>query len=71
MKDPKVLLITGASRGIGKELGFRAAREGYSVAVNYRWSAEEAQSVVDGIAELSGTAISVQAASAPALRSTA
>lgn len=61
MKNTKLLLITGASRGIGKELAFCAAREGYSVVVNYRSSAEEAQSVVNRIAELGGTATPMQA----------
>lgn len=61
VKNSKVLLITGASRGIGKELAFYAARDGYSVVVNYRSSTEEAQSVVNRIAELGGTATPMQA----------
>ncbi|MET1755750.1 SDR family oxidoreductase [Novosphingobium sp. RD2P27] len=32
----KSVLITGASRGIGRATAIRAAREGWSVAVNYR-----------------------------------
>lgn len=61
MNDSKVLLITGASRGIGKELALCAAREGYSIVVNYRSNAEEAQALVNRIAEAGGTATSIQA----------
>jgi NAD(P)-dependent dehydrogenase (short-subunit alcohol dehydrogenase family) len=31
----KVLLITGSSRGIGAATAIQAAKEGYSVCVNY------------------------------------
>lgn len=32
----KVALITGASRGIGKQIAITLAKEGYSIALNYR-----------------------------------
>ncbi|MCM1329025.1 MAG: 3-oxoacyl-ACP reductase FabG [Ruminococcus sp.] len=38
----KTVLITGASRGIGRAAAYAFARAGYSVAVNYRSSAEKA-----------------------------
>jgi len=54
-------LVTGASRGIGRVVALRLAEAGYAVVVNYRVSAAEAQSVVDGIRERGGRAMAVQA----------
>ena len=31
----KTVLVTGASRGIGREIAVRFAKAGYNVAVNY------------------------------------
>lgn len=57
----KVLLITGASRGIGAATARLAARQGWSVAVNYATNAQAAEDVVRGIREAGGTALPVQA----------
>jgi 3-oxoacyl-[acyl-carrier protein] reductase len=54
----KVALITGASRGIGREAAIRMAAAGARVAVNYSSSAREAEEVV---AQIGGDAIAVQA----------
>lgn len=42
----KVMLITGASRGIGKAAALMAANAGAELLINYREKAEEAQSLV-------------------------
>ena len=35
MKEKKVVVVTGASRGIGKEIALKYAENGYNVAINY------------------------------------
>jgi len=57
----KVLLVTGASRGIGAATALLAARQGWSVAVNYAANAPAADEVVRTIRAAGGTAIAVQA----------
>ncbi len=42
-------LITGSSRGIGRGIALRYARDGYDVAVNYNSSEDAAYEVVDAI----------------------
>ncbi len=58
--DP-VLLVTGASRGIGAATAWLAARRGWSVAVNYAQRADAAEALVQRIRSDSGRAIAVQA----------
>lgn len=41
----KCVLITGASRGIGRACAFKFAREGYFVYLNYRKSTEQIQEI--------------------------
>ena len=57
----KVMLVTGASRGIGAEIALLAGRSGYRVGVNYLQSAEAANAVVARIREHGGEAIALQA----------
>ena len=57
----KVVLITGASRGIGAATALLAASEGYAVAVNYSANSLAADEVVRLIRASGGTAITVQA----------
>jgi NAD(P)-dependent dehydrogenase (short-subunit alcohol dehydrogenase family) len=56
-----VIIITGASRGIGAATARLAARRGYSVCVNYRQNRNAAQSVVESIEAAGGRAIAVAA----------
>mgnify|MGYP000906228063 FL=1 len=57
----KVLLITGASRGIGAATARHAAQAGWAVAVNYTAHSLAADEVVRSIRAAGGTAITVQA----------
>jgi NAD(P)-dependent dehydrogenase (short-subunit alcohol dehydrogenase family) len=55
----EVLLVTGASRGIGAATARLAAQRGYAVAVNYTTNREAAESVVRGIEQGGGRAIAI------------
>jgi NAD(P)-dependent dehydrogenase (short-subunit alcohol dehydrogenase family) len=57
----KVMLVTGASRGIGAEIALLAGRSGYRVGVNYLRSEAAAHAVVADIERAGGTAIALQA----------
>jgi NAD(P)-dependent dehydrogenase (short-subunit alcohol dehydrogenase family) len=56
-----ILLITGASRGIGAATAVLAAQQGWAVAVNYATNVQAANKVVKQITDDGGTAIAVQA----------
>ena len=57
----KVMLITGASRGIGAEIAKLAAKSGYRVGVNYLRSGAAAQEVVNSIRQAGGEAVALKA----------
>lgn len=69
----QTVLVTGSSRGIGKAIALRLAREGYDVVVHCRSRVEEAESVAEAIRALGRTArvltfdVSDRAATAAAL----
>ena len=57
----KVAVVTGASRGIGRGIAERLAKDGATIVVNYTKSAREAEKVVSGIKGQGGNAMAVQA----------
>jgi enoyl-[acyl-carrier protein] reductase III len=57
----KVALITGASRGIGRTLALTLARDGASVVINYKKSADLAEKTREDIEQIGGHAITVAA----------
>lgn len=56
----KSVLITGASRGIGREIALEMARQGADVAVNYSGSEAKANETVDEIKALGQDAFAIQ-----------
>jgi NAD(P)-dependent dehydrogenase (short-subunit alcohol dehydrogenase family) len=57
----KVIVITGASRGIGAATALLAAREGYRICINYQSDEAAAHRVLDQVRELGAEAITVRA----------
>ncbi len=57
--ENKVVLITGASRGIGRATAIEAARQGADVAINTFNDAEEAAAVIAAVEALGRRAIAV------------
>jgi len=65
----KTVLVTGASRGIGKHIALLAAKAGADVAITYASSVGPAEEVVKEIQSLGRKAIAYQADAADSLRS--
>jgi 3-oxoacyl-[acyl-carrier protein] reductase len=59
--EKRFALVTGASRGIGRGIALELAREGASVAVNYRRDEAAARDTVEQITALGSKAMAVQA----------
>jgi 3-oxoacyl-[acyl-carrier protein] reductase len=56
----KAALVTGGSRGIGKAIGLRLARQGADVAFSYRGNADAAKATADEIESIGTKALAVQ-----------
>ncbi|MFE1244541.1 3-oxoacyl-[acyl-carrier-protein] reductase [Fictibacillus sp. NPDC058756] len=61
MLNNKSVLVTGASRGIGRAIALYFAKNGAKVAVNYSGSEAKANEVVEEIKANGGTAFSIKA----------
>lgn len=60
MLTGKIAIVTGASRGIGRQIAKTLAGYGATVIVNYCGSKDKAESVVAEITEAGGTAVTYQ-----------
>jgi 3-oxoacyl-[acyl-carrier protein] reductase len=58
--EGKAALVTGASRGIGREIALELARNGANVAVNFSGSEAKANEVVDEIKKLGKDAFAIK-----------
>ena len=56
----KVALITGATRGIGKQIALTLAKEGYDIAINYRKENEDLENTKKELAEIGVEVLAVQ-----------
>lgn len=61
MLSDQVALVTGASRGIGRQIALDLAAAGAKVAINYNTNAHAAQEVVEEIAAQGGESLAWQA----------
>ncbi|WP_405908053.1 SDR family oxidoreductase [Streptomyces sp. NBC_00828] len=57
----RVAVVTGGSRGIGRETAERLAADGFAVVVNYAGNEAEADKAVAAITEKGGSAVAVRA----------
>ncbi len=60
MTQSKIALITGASRGLGKNMALSMAQKGNDIILTYQSKKDEAENVVEEIKKLGQNAISVQ-----------
>ncbi|MGB3654464.1 MAG: SDR family oxidoreductase [Rivularia sp. (in: cyanobacteria)] len=55
----KVAIITGSSKGIGKAIATKLAKDGAAVVINYSHSADKANETVEEIKQQGGNAIAI------------
>lgn len=56
----RVAIVTGGSRGIGRETARRLSKDGFAVVVNYVGNQDEADAAVKSITDTGGKAVAVQ-----------
>ncbi|MEV8343092.1 SDR family oxidoreductase [Streptomyces niveus] len=59
--ERRVVIVTGGSRGIGRESAERLAADGHAVVVNYAGNQAEAEAAVAAVTESGGTAMAFRA----------
>jgi 3-oxoacyl-[acyl-carrier protein] reductase len=57
----RVAIVTGGSRGIGRETAQRLSKDGFAIVVNYAGNQDEADAAVKSITDAGGEAVAVQA----------
>lgn len=60
-EDAKVILVTGASRGLGRAIAVELGKQGQKVIVNYAGSEAAAHETVDMVKAAGGDAVAIQA----------
>src|SRR5690554_6609493 len=60
MSNSKIALVTGASRGLGKDMAISIAKKGLDVILTYKSNAERAEQVVQEIVDLGQQAVAMQ-----------
>ncbi len=56
MTQQRTILVTGSSRGIGKAIALRLAREGFDLVIHYRSEKSQAEAVAEQVRALGQTA---------------
>lgn len=57
----RVAIVTGGSRGVGRQVARRLARRGYAVVVAYAHDQRDADAVVDEILAARGSGVAIRA----------
>jgi NAD(P)-dependent dehydrogenase (short-subunit alcohol dehydrogenase family) len=60
MNTKKIALVTGGSRGLGKDMALRLGEKGFGVILTYNAQKDDAAAVVASIEQAGGTAIALQ-----------
>src|SRR5215218_10674772 len=60
LAEKKIALVTGGSRGLGKDMALSLARKGIDVLITYRTNKEEAEKLVHEIESMGQKAFSLQ-----------